>query len=330
MGSAGSQSSKRPSYTRALGDYLGEGKLPFDLTDLSQLGNLGGFFGDVNAQQMFPAQQLFGGFGNLLNAANTAGSGIRDLTSQALGPAFGNSMNLASMAAGQAGQNLNPSGYIDASQQLAQNLNRAGSSFQQGLANAGQGFQSASQVLQNSLNPAEMNPFFQYQLHNQVLPQVDASQAARGLLTSGPGAQAENEATQQLANSFSQQQMQQQLGALGAQQQAIGQFAPLAGGQAQLGYQGGLLPGQVYNQFESGLGQGLQNTGLAQQAQLGPLQALGLGAGTFQQGLNIPFQTAQGIYGATRNPLEQAGNFINSVPSISQGTTHGLISSLFK
>lgn len=315
--SASGGGSKRPTYTRPGGDFLGSGQYPFG-GDAASTAGLPGYFGDVGAQGMYPVQQLFGGFGNLLNAANAGGTGLRDLASQASNQAYGNQMGLANQAYGAAGQSQDLSQlapqFMGAAQQFAQGINSAQSQF-------GKAYGAAGQTLQNVMNPTAYNPIYQNAINNQLNPQINSAYAARGLATSGPAAEALSAGARDLSNQFAQRQFGEQLQA----QQGLGQ---LAQGGGNLASQASLLPGQIFNQFQQGYGQGLQNTGYAQQAQLGPLQGLGLGGSVFQQGLDMPFKTAQGIYDTTRAPLQAFGSFINGVPNITGGN-RGFLSSLF-
>lgn len=371
---------KRPAYTRPGGDYLGGGLSPYGFSP-EQVSQMPGFFGDVGAQQMFPIQDLFGPLQGLGQQAGDFGSMMRGMGTGAMQQAFGNAgmlgqsgmsragdMNqLLSMQPFLFGQGMNFGnvgmdrgfGSLGAGLGMAQ---QGGGALGQGMGFLGQGagatgaalgqlnpaFSAANQSLKNVMDPTQTNPLFQNAYQNQVLPNLSASFASRGLAGGGEGIQAEIEASRDLSNQFAMRQFQEQqqgigtlgqlggiagniagnYGQLGGAAGQIGQGYGSLGGamgqigaaQGNLGLQGAQFPGALLNQFIGGQNAGLQGLAGAQSLNLGPLQSLGLGGGVFQQGLDLPFQAAQGLYGLTRQPLEYLSNFVNSVPNISKST----------
>lgn len=360
--SEGSQS--RPGYTRPGGDILGQGKLPFDLSDPNALRGYLGYLGDIQGGQGdFPIEQLFQGLGPLTGQSIQAGQDIYGRVSPGLDQA-GQLFGAGSQGMMQ-GANLNQAllgmspGLFAQGMQDAGGVRGALSGIQSGLHTSagmlggayntaaqqfGNAYGGANQILQNVMNPAAYNPMFQNQYQNQVLPNLRASYSDRGLVGGGSAIQGESEALQNMSNQYGLQQFGEQLQASGNLGNIAGMGASALGnigqaygqnignldsiyGNLSLGL--GAFPGQALNQFMGAGAQGMQGYGQMMQQSGGGLQNLLTGAAGYGAGVNLPFNTASNLYGLTRSPLEAYGNFINSVPTIGKQTQSGLISGLF-
>lgn len=336
--SGGPQSeSKRPNYTRAPGDYLA-GKLPYGLTDPSQLQGLPGFFGDMGGQSMYPYASIFGGMQNLPGQALQGGADLRQLAAMGAQQGFGNTMGLAGMAPGLSQQQMQMAGLapnvLNASAGYGQMLNNA---IGQGASGVGIPSGNLARVTDAALNQANnVGPNGDIYQRTMALmrPQIRSAFSDRGLGTSGAGIQAENDQAQQLADTMAQQAYANRNAFLGTAASAgsaegaervgltnagVNQALGLGGlgvqrGQLALG--GMTAAPQAFGSLLGAQNQAFTGLGMAGQQQFQPLQLAGLSGGVYGQGLNMPLDFASQLYGATRAPMFQMGNWANGVPNV--------------
>ena len=292
-----------------------------------------GLLADMYAGGMaVPANDFFGVLANqwgpLAQAGFQGGDITRQLASGLTSQGLYGAGQLANQAMGaaQGGQSLlaNQGGFMDAANAFAGGINTANTGFGQAAGRFNPAFQQlqgafggANQFLQEMLAPTAMNEQFQYALQNQVLPQVRSAYAARGLGTSGIGAGAESEATANLANQFDARrfaQGQQALATIGDLSGVQGSLASglgnLASLQGNLGVAASQVPGSILNQFMQANNLGVQGALGAQQAQMGPLQLAGLGAGLYNQGLDMGLRSFGNLYNTARAPQTLGVNLL--------------------
>lgn len=335
--SGGPQSeTKRPGYTRPGGDFLGSGKLPFGMTDPSQMDSLGGYFGDVNLGHMFPYQSLYGGLQQGPQQAQAGGQYFAGLGLQGTQFGFPQTQNLAMGNAALGGQAYQQAGQIPGLLNLQPNALGAANYFAQGVhpGIAGTNMQGGSgagqQVMHAGLGFGADLQDIQRRAIAEGLPQVRASYSSRGLGTSGEAARGEQDYVQRISDQMAQEAIQARLGGLNVAAQgantAAGEaanFGNIGLGRGQLALQGAQMPGAVLNQFLQGQNYGMQGLGQAGnilsqagQQQFQPLQLAGLGAGVFGQGMQFPLDYTNTMFNATRQPYNWLANFINGVPNI--------------
>lgn len=337
--SGGPQSeSKRPTYTRPAGDYLA-GKLPYGFTDPSQLSGLPGFFGDMGGQSMYPFASLYGGMQNLPGQSQQAGADLRQLASMGAQQGFGNTMGLAGMAPGLAQQQLQMAGYapnvLGASAGYGQMLNGIiGQGAGSGVGIPGGNLARVTDAALNQANNVGVNGDIYQRTMALLRPQVRSAFADRGLGTSGQAIQGEGDQAQQLADTMAQQAYANRNAFLGTAASAgsaegnervgltnaaVNQALGLGGLNMQRGnlaLQGMTAAPNAWNSILGGQNQAFQGLGMAGQQQFQPLQLAGLGGGVYGQGLNMPLDFANQMYGATRAPFFQMGNWANGVPNV--------------
>lgn len=321
--SGGPQSeTKRPGYTRAGGDYLGEGKLPFGFTDPSQLDALGGYFGDMGMSQMFPYQQMYGGLQQNFPSVQQGGNYFARMGLQGTAQGYPAVQGLANQAEGM-GYNINDilalqNNALGASNYYAQSLapSIAGTNMQ-GQSGAGQS------VMNAGLNFGADLKDIQQRAIAEGLPQVRASYSARGLGTSGESARGEQDYVQRISDQMAQEAIQARLGGLGIAAQgantAAGEaanFGNIGLGRGNLALQSTQMPQSILNAMLQGQNLGLQGLGAAGQQQFQPLQLAGLGAGVWGQGQQFPLDYTNTLYAASRQPSNWLANFINGVPNV--------------
>jgi hypothetical protein len=322
----------RPGYTRAGGDFLGEGKFPFDANGYGDLSGYGGYFGDVGLAQMFPYQGMYGGLQQNFPQVQAGGNFFAGLGQHGTMQGYGNLGNLGYQGMQQAGQ-------IGNLMQLQQPAFGVANQFAQGVQPGirGTNTQGASGAGQQVMNAGLGFGFdvdaIQKRAIAEGLPQVRASYSARGLGLGGEAARGEQDYVQRISDQMAQQAVQAKLGGLGVAAQgantAAGEaanFGNIGIQRGQLAQQAAMLPGSVLNQFLQGQQLGLQGLGLAGQQQFQPLQLAGLGAGVWGQGMQFPLDYTNTLFAASRQPQNWMANFINGVPNIgSSGQREGFL-----
>lgn len=336
--SGGPQSeTKRPGYTRAGGDFLGEGQFPGDAQGYGDLSGLGGYFGDVGLAGMFPYQSMYGGLQQNFPQVQAGGNFFSGLGLGGTGQGYMNTSNLGNAgmmnafgAGGIPGMSQNTLG-------LQNNALQAANYYAQQLApalqgrNMGGGSGAGQQVMNaaQGFNTKELADIQQRAIA-EGLPQVRASYSSRGLGLGGEAARGEQDYVQRISDQMAQEAIQARLQGLGVMAQGANTaaneaaaFGNIGLGRGNLALQGAQMPQAVLNQMLQGQGLGLQNYGqygnlLAQagQQQFQPLQLAGLGAGVWGQGQQFPLDYTNTLFAATRQPFNWLANFINGVPNI--------------
>lgn len=260
-----------------------------------------------SAETLFPYLQQWAP--QLLDAAGLGGSALRGLSSQATENAY----NQNSYMAGQAANLLMSPNYdwMGAANHYAQGIDSAVKG-QNGTNGGSFGPSGLSERVANAALGAQ--PQWQSDIYNRAIadarPQVRSAFSARGLGGSGAAARGEDDAIQRITDQQAQQDVQNRIGALGVASQAAGQAGQESGqwgqiglGRGQLSLAASQMPGQIQGQFLANLLQG-------QQAQGGPMNALGTGTQLFQQGLQMPLQTFNNLYQTSRAPQTTAVNLL--------------------
>lgn len=261
-------------------------------------GSQGGFGG--NQFSPFTAENIYGpqGFlaqnwGPLMSQGFGGGNALRQMGAQGTQQAFGNTSNLAGMQAQQAGQmgQFNPQDFLSAATGFSRGIN-------QGLNAFGGAIGNAQTALSDVMNPTQYNSLFE-NAAGLLTPRVRAAFSARGLGSSGGAIEEEGNQMRQLSDSFALRQAQER-------QQALGTLGGLAQGMGGLGVSGAQVPGQVYNQLMQGGLMGQQGLAMAQQGQLGPLQALSMGGNVFNQGLEMGPSMFNNLMALRNQPFNMA------------------------
>lgn len=283
-----------PTWARGLADYLYGPQGPL------QSGTQAG-------QQFLGPASLFPQFAGLLNPALTGGGAQRNLAAGLTNQGIGATQNIAGQsanAAGQVGQlNSMVPGLFGAANDFAGNINQAeGGAFLPAIG-------AANQSLQNVMNPTMYNPLFRNYATN-LATGINADFSSKGLGSSGASSAAISTGVGNLADQFAERQFQEQ-------NQAQNTLGSLGSQFANTGVAGAQLPGQIYGQFMQGANLGQNALGQAGQNQLLPLQAAGMGAEQYWQGINNPLSVLSKIFGIGQNPLETALGGIT-------GTTGGI------
>lgn len=340
-------STKRPSWTYPGSNYLANGGFPPGMTP-ENLQYQSGFLGDQTGQQLYPFNSLYGGMQNLPGQAQQGGADLRQLAAMGAQQGFGNTMGLANMAPGLAQQQMQMAGYapgvLGASAGYGQMLNNA---IGQGSSGVGIPSGNLARITDAALNQANnvgVNGDIYQRTMDLMRPQIRAAYSARGLGTSGEAIQGENDQAMQLADTMAQQAYANRNAFLGTAANAgsaegaervgltnagVNQALGLGGlgvqrGQLALG--GMTAAPQAWNSILGGQNQAFQGLNMAGQQQFQPLQLAGLGGGVYGQGLNMPLDFANAMYGATRAPMMNFGNFLNGVPNVgSSGQREGFL-----
>lgn len=323
---------KRPGYTRAGGDFLGEGKFPGHTQGYGDLGGYGGYFGDVGLASMFPYQNMYGGLQNGPTQAQLGGNFFSQLGLGGTGAGYRDTSALARGAMGFGGQ-------INDTLSLQNNALAAANYYAQQMTPAIQGTNmggqsgAGQQIMNAGLNFGADLKDIQNRAIAEGLPQVRASYSSRGLGTSGEAARGEQDYVQRISDQMAQEAIQARLGGLGIASQganiAAGEaanFGNIGLGRGNLALQGSQMPMSVLNQMLQGQNLGIQGYGAIGQQQFQPLQLAGLGAGVWGQGMQFPLDYTNTLFAASRQPQNWLANFINGVPNVgNSGQAEGFL-----
>lgn len=294
-----------PNELRQLADMIGgnvpDPNTPSLLKDAYWGGN------SPSAETLFPYLQQWAP--QLLDSAGLGGSALRGLSAQATENAY----NQNSYMAGQAANLLMSPNYdwLGAANHYAQGIDSAVKG-QNGAGGGSFGPSGLSERVANAALGAQAN--WKKDIYDRAIsdarPQVRSAWSARGLGGGGASIRGESDTIQRITDDMTQRDVANRNQSLGVAAQAAGQagqessqWGQIGLGRGQLSLAASQMPGQVQGQFLANMLQG-------QQAQGGPMNALGTGNQLFQQGLQMPLQTFNNLYQTSRAPMTTGVNLL--------------------